>query len=94
MHTCDPSIIRVDGSYYLYYGGNCDSNIYPSCPGFFYSYFVVICILDHTFAIGNPQYLTMIGVALGSDDGMTFSRLNNGNPIVVWKGDGRKGAFD
>ncbi|SHG14384.1 glycoside hydrolase family protein [Streptoalloteichus hindustanus] len=55
MHTCDPSVIKVDGTYYLYYTGAASD--------------------DH--AHGNA-----IGVA-SSPDGLTWTRLANGQPIVT-----------
>lgn len=55
-HTCDPSVVRMNGTYYLYYGG---------------------------LALPNaPVLTTMIGVAT-SKDGMSWTRLNGGNPIIV-----------
>jgi hypothetical protein len=62
VHTCDPSILRVNGAYYLYYGGNCDRLVISNCPG-------------------NPNYTTMIRVAQSSDDGITWTRMNNGIPL-------------
>jgi hypothetical protein len=53
LHTCDPNIIKVDGNYYMYYGG-------AAADG----------------ALGA------IGVAL-SKDGIHFTRLNGGRPIVT-----------
>ncbi len=53
VHVCDPSVIRVDGTYYMYYGG-----------------------------YGNGTGTTMIGVA-SSPDGLSWTRLNGGNPIIV-----------
>lgn len=53
VHVCDPSVIRVEGTYYMYYGG-----------------------------YGNGTGTTMIGVA-SSPDGLNWTRLNGGNPIVV-----------
>jgi hypothetical protein len=52
VHACDPSVIRVDGKYYMYYGG-----------------------------YGTNAGTTQIGVA-SSDDGLTWTRLNGGNPII------------
>ncbi|PTL84964.1 beta-xylosidase [Vitiosangium sp. GDMCC 1.1324] len=52
-HTCDPSVIRVDGTYYMYYGG-----------------------------YGDGTGTTMIGVA-SSPDGLNWTRLNGGNPILT-----------
>jgi hypothetical protein len=56
LHTCDPSVIRVNGTYYLYYGGGPQ----PTAA----------------------EQTTKIGVAT-SPDGFTWTRLNNGNPIIV-----------
>ncbi len=53
IHVCDPSVIRVDSTYYMYYGG-----------------------------YGDGTGTTMIGVA-SSPDGITWTRLNGGNPIIV-----------
>ena len=53
--TCDPSVIRVQNHYYLYYGG------YDPCE--------------------NP-HTTRIGVAVSSNGGRTFTRLNGGQPIL------------
>ncbi len=54
-HTCDPSVIRVNGTYYMYYGGlQKDSGPLP----------------------------TEIGLAQSSD-GITWTRMNNGNAIIV-----------
>jgi hypothetical protein len=54
VHVCDPSVIRVSGRYYLYYGG------YP---------------------LTGEGETTRIGVA-ESDDGMTWTRMNGGKPII------------
>ena len=56
LHTCDPSVVKVSGTYYLYYGG------FPK-PG-------------------ARQQVTMLGVASGTT-GRAFTRLANGNPIVM-----------
>ncbi|RKH39482.1 beta-xylosidase [Corallococcus sicarius] len=53
IHVCDPSVIRVDATYYMYYGG-----------------------------YGDGTGTTMIGVA-SSPDGLNWTRLNGGNPIIV-----------
>lgn len=53
-HTCDPSVIRVNGTYYLYYGG---------------------------FGSGVGLGTTSIGVA-SSSDGINWTRLNGGAPII------------
>jgi hypothetical protein len=53
LHTCDPSVIRVGATYYLYYTGAAG---------------------DH--ALGNS-----IGVAT-STDGVTWTRVNGGRPIL------------
>jgi hypothetical protein len=53
IHVCDPSVIRVDSTYYMYYGG-----------------------------YGDGTGTTMIGVA-SSPDGLNWTRLNGGNPIIV-----------
>lgn len=53
-HTCDPSVIRVNGRYYIYYGG---------------------------LLVTDPMNPTRIGVA-SSDDGLTWTRLNGGQPII------------
>ncbi|MBK7861565.1 MAG: beta-xylosidase [Archangiaceae bacterium] len=58
-HTCDPSVIRVDGVYYLYYGG-----------------------LDEGEAAATQT--TRLGVATGND-GIHWTRMNGGAPIVVPK---------
>jgi len=55
LHTCDPSVVRVDGVYYMYYGG---------------------------LATETAADSTRIGVAR-SDDGMSWTRLNAGKPIIV-----------
>jgi hypothetical protein len=55
MHVCDPSVIRVDGTYYMYYTGAARDN----------------------HANGSS-----IGVAT-SQDGITWTRSTNGQPIVV-----------
>lgn len=52
LHTCDPSVIRVGGLYYLYYGG------------------------------GRKDDFTRIGIAR-SDDGIRWTRMNDGRPIVI-----------
>jgi hypothetical protein len=52
-HTCDPSVVRVNGFYYLFYG-----------------------------AEQNDGLPTTIGVASGPD-GINWTRLNNGQPIVT-----------
>ena len=54
LHVCDPSIIKVDSVYYMYYTG------------------------AHSPGANGPG---AIGVA-SSVDGLTWTRLNNGNPIV------------
>ncbi|GLZ43168.1 beta-xylosidase [Actinokineospora sp. NBRC 105648] len=54
MHTCDPSVIRVGGTYYLYYTG----------------------------AAGNHANGNAIGLAT-SPDGRTWTRANDGKPIVT-----------
>jgi hypothetical protein len=61
QHTCDPSVIRIGGASYLYYGG------FPM-PGSSWS----------------PT--TRIGVAR-STDGVTWVRLNGGQPILSPRGD-------
>jgi hypothetical protein len=53
-HACDPSVIRVRGTYYMYYGG-----------------------MDEAAS----QRTTQIGVA-SSSDGIHWTRLNGGQPIV------------
>ncbi|NOK16435.1 beta-xylosidase [Corallococcus carmarthensis] len=53
IHVCDPSVIRVDATYYMYYGG-----------------------------YGDGTGTTMVGVA-SSPDGLNWTRLNGGNPIIV-----------
>jgi hypothetical protein len=59
MHTCDPSVVRVHGRYYLYYGGHNDI-VFP-----------------------DPGYrASAIGVAV-SHDGLSWTRLNGGRPIVT-----------
>ena len=55
MHVCDPSVIRVGGTYYLYYTAASRDN----------------------HANGSS-----VGVAL-SQDGVTWTRTNQGQPIVV-----------
>ncbi|MGF1500140.1 MAG: beta-xylosidase [Elainellaceae cyanobacterium] len=55
LHTCDPSVVRAAGRYYLYYGG---------------------------LAADTPGNATQIGVAQ-SRDGLTWTRLNGGQPILV-----------
>ena len=52
-HTCDPSVLRVDGTYYMFYGGIAE----------------------------KPATWTRIGVA-SSTDGLSWQRLNGGQPIV------------
>lgn len=52
IHTCDPSVVRVNGKYYMYYGG-----------------------------LDTATNATMIGVA-SSDNGITWTRLNGGQPII------------
>lgn len=59
FHTCDPSVVRVNGVYYMYYGGH-NNIVYPA-PG-------------HTSGA--------IGVAT-SADGLSWTRLNGGRPIVT-----------
>ncbi|GGM70296.1 beta-xylosidase [Longimycelium tulufanense] len=59
MHTCDPSVIKINGTYYLYYTGAASD--------------------DH--AHGNA-----IGVA-SSPDGIRWSRMADGQPIVRPAGD-------
>ncbi len=54
--TCDPSVVKYQGVYYLYYGGLA-TQVFGTAP-------------------------TMIGVASGTD-GINFSRLNGGKPIVT-----------
>jgi hypothetical protein len=54
-HTCDPSIIAVDGAYYLYYGGCCGT---------------------------DAAHQTAVGVAMSTDGGVTFARMNEGKAIV------------
>src|SRR5262249_23061682 len=54
-HTCDPSVVRVDGTYYMFYGG----------------------IAEHT---PTPTW-TRIGLAQ-SDDGLHWTRLHGGKPII------------
>jgi hypothetical protein len=56
-HTCDPSVIRVNGTYYMYYGGLVTAESTPSL------------------------FITAIGVAQ-SPDGINWTRLNGGQPIV------------
>jgi hypothetical protein len=58
VHTCDPSVIRINGAYYMYYGG-WNNITYPS-PG---------------------ARITEIGVA-SSSDGINWTRLNGGLPII------------
>ncbi|ONI85100.1 beta-xylosidase [Saccharothrix sp. ALI-22-I] len=55
MHVCDPSVIRVGGTYYMYYTAASRDN----------------------HANGSA-----VGVAT-SPDGITWTRANNGQPIVV-----------
>ena len=55
-HTCDPSVLRVDGTYYLFYGAEQDD--------------------------GLP---TTIGLA-SSPDGISWTRMNNDEPIVTEAG--------
>lgn len=60
-HTCDPSVIRVKDTYYLYYTG----------------------------AAGDRDLGNAIGLAT-SRDGITWTRANGGNPIVIPSGDVRR----
>ncbi|ASO19934.1 hypothetical protein AHOG_11455 [Actinoalloteichus hoggarensis] len=53
MHTCDPSVLKVEDSYYLYYTG----------------------------AAGDHNDGNGVGVA-HSSDGITWSRLGDGKPVV------------
>jgi hypothetical protein len=54
LHTCDPSVVRVNGVYYMYYSG-----------------------------LGKAAgAMTDIGLAT-STDGITWTRANHGNPIIV-----------
>ena len=57
--TCDPSVVKVNGVYYMYYTGG----MHLDAPN------------DIPFGGGH------IGVAQ-STDGLTWTRLNNGNPII------------
>ncbi len=59
VHACDPSVIRVNGVYYMYYGGHNDIS-YPHAG----------------------HKVTAIGVAM-SRDGLTWTRLHGGQPIVT-----------
>ncbi|MEB3360055.1 MAG: hypothetical protein VKK04_25240 [Synechococcales bacterium] len=59
LHTCDPSVVRAAGRYYMYYGG---------------------------LAAETPGNATQIGVAQ-SRDGLTWTRLNGGRPILIPHGD-------
>ncbi|HVY48152.1 MAG TPA: hypothetical protein VHB21_19825, partial [Minicystis sp.] len=63
--VCDPSVVRVDGTYYMYYGAN-----------------------NYTDASGPYYYTTNIGVA-SSPDGVHWTRMNGGRPIVVAHRGGR-----
>ena len=70
FHTCDPNVVSDgSGKIYLYYGGACDCSFFTSrnCHN--------IC---NEAALGG----TAIGVAESTDNGYTFTRLNNGLPIV------------
>jgi hypothetical protein len=62
-HVCDPSVIRVRGTYYMYYGGLTESG----------------------------GHVTQIGVA-SSPDGVTWTKMNNDNPIVTPR-DPSKGGY-
>ena len=53
-HTCDPSVLRVNGVYYMYYGGISEN---------------------------AGQTWTRVGVAK-SENGLSWTRLNGGKPIV------------
>lgn len=57
LHTCDPSVVRVNGTYYMYYGA----------------------LKARTGSRIEP---TTIGVA-SSRDGLSWTRLNSGRPILV-----------
>ncbi len=61
-HACDPSVIRVNGTYYMYYGGLKEPFAPPGGT--------------------NPYNTSNFGVA-SSPDGKTWTRLNNGNPIMM-----------
>ena len=70
FHTCDPNVVSDgSGKVYLYYGGACDCSVFTSqkCHH----------ICNETVFGG-----TAIGVAESTDNGYTFTRLNNGLPIV------------
>lgn len=54
VHTCDPSVLRVHGTYYLYYTGS----------------------------TGEQDHGNSIGVAT-SEDGVHFTRVGKGRPIVT-----------
>ena len=56
-HVCDPSVVRVRGTYYMYYGG--------------------LEVSDG----GQAPFGTAIGVAT-SPDGIHWTRVNGGQPIV------------
>jgi len=59
LHTCDPSVIMVNGTYYMYYGGLAREDILVP---------------------------TKVGVA-SSANGINWTRMNGGNPIVSPHGD-------
>jgi hypothetical protein len=61
MHTCDPSVIKVDDVYYLYYTG----------------------------ADGDHDFGNAIGLAT-SQDGLSWERANDGDPIIEEAGDQRR----
>jgi hypothetical protein len=59
-HTCDPSVIKIGGRTYMYYGG-----------------------LSATREKHDLSVVTRIGVAISDDDGMNWTRANNGEPILA-----------
>lgn len=68
LHTCDPSVVKARGKYYLYYGGLSSEHGAPT------------------------NCKTRIGVA-ESPDGISWTRLNNGLPIVTSEGSCGKNRY-
>lgn len=88
LHVCDPSVIRVGGTFYLYYGGDTLHNTIGQ------NTVEKTCACDGIAVCGQNQCdgTTRIGVAMSTNGGRSWQRLNDGLPIVqpAWARPGAK----
>jgi hypothetical protein len=74
IHACDPSVVKVDNVYYMYYGGLANHRTTKEINN------KKIRFTDYPQV--NSIATTHIGVAI-SLDGINWQRQNSGNPIIM-----------